>query len=87
MTEKEKIKFIDYLRLKTRLKDEALKGTVLMLEGRFCDAETIASACVFNDRGYYMAERKGQGEGKADAIFVNLGSDILTEQPECGEDL
>lgn len=73
MTEREKIRFIDYLRLRTRLGNASSDGSMLMLEGRCSDAETIASVCVFNDTGYYMDEQKGDSEEDPGVILVGLG--------------
>ena len=76
MTEREKQKFIDYLKLGTRLKNASLNGALLMFDGRYCDAETIASACVFNDSGYYMDTYTGRPDGDAEVILVGLGDEI-----------
>ena len=73
MTEREKIRFIDYLRLRTRLKDASDGGAMLMLDGRPGSAETIASVCVFNDTGYYMNELKHGSDGNPGVILVGLG--------------
>jgi len=73
MTEKEKIRFIDYLRLRTRLRDASDGGAMLMLDGRPGSAETIASVCVFNDTGYYMNELRRGADGNPGVILVGLG--------------
>lgn len=73
MTEKEKIRFIEYLRLNTRLRNASLNGALLMFEGRCSDARTIASVCIFNDTGYYVDELKSSPEGDSDIILVSLG--------------
>ena len=73
MTEKEKRKFIDYLRLENKLENACLGGTILMFEGKYGDAETIASACVFNDSGYYMDEITGGPESRDGVIFIERG--------------
>lgn len=75
MTEKEKIRFIEYLRLNTRLRDASLNGALLMFEGRCCNAQTIASVCVFNDTGYYMDELGREADGNSDIIMISLGRD------------
>ena len=72
MTEREKIRFIDYLRLNTKLRDASREGSMLIFEGICSNADTIASVCVFNDTGYYMDERSSP-EDDSGVIHVGLG--------------
>lgn len=73
MTDREKIRFIDYLRLRARLRDASDSGAMLMLDGCPGSAETIASICVFNDTGYYMNELRTDSAGNPGVIIVGLG--------------
>ena len=70
MTEREKRKFIEYLKLETRLIEARNQGSLLMFEGRYTEASDIASACVFNDCGYRVEDIWGEGGKSNEVIFV-----------------